>query len=52
MDATEISEALNWEGGGLGGPTAIPTLPQWSLMALGALLALIGLIAHRRRAAG
>ena len=52
MDATDINEALNWEGGGLGGPTAIPTLSQWSLMVLGALLALVGLRAHRRRAAG
>ena len=34
------------------GPTAIPTLSQWSLMVLGALLALVGLRAHRRRAAG
>lgn len=51
MDATDISEALNWEGGGLGGPTAIPTLSQWSLMVLGALLALVGLTAHRRRTA-
>jgi hypothetical protein len=57
MDATDISEALNWESGDLGGPTlggptAIPTLSPWSLLLLGALLALVGLTAHRRRAAG
>lgn len=34
------------------GPTAIPTLSQWSLLVLGALLALAGFAAHRRRAAG
>lgn len=51
LDATEISQTLNWEGGAVG-PTAIPTLSQWSLLVLGALLALIGLKAYRRRAAG
>lgn len=52
LDATEISEALNWEPGVVATVGPIPTLSQWSVLLLGALLALVGLAAHRRRAAG
>lgn len=52
MNATDISEALNWEAAPVAPPVNVPTLSQWSLLLLGALLALVGLAAHRRRAAG
>lgn len=52
MSATDISEALNWEPGVVATVGPIPTLSQWSVLLLGALLALVGLAAHRRRAAG
>lgn len=52
MDTTDISEALNWEPGVVATVGPVPTLSQWSVLLLGALLALVGLAAHRRRAAG
>lgn len=52
MGATEISEALNWEGGAVAVVGPVPTLSQWSLLLLGGVLALAGLRAQRRRATG
>lgn len=52
MDATAISEALNWEGGAPPTATPVPTLSQWALLLLSGLLAVAGIVTHRRRATG